>query len=92
MLRMWHTTYLAVSSMLKLKAHLYSQPLPNIEQAKFNVMHTTFTVAYIHPTCTNEALLRAGQVFTTMFSDHFHSCVKVHTKTLFHSFVLTSLS
>ena len=86
LLRVWHNTYLAVTSMPALKAHLYSNPLPKIEQAKFNVMHTTFTMAYIHPTCSQKALLRASQVFTTMFEHHFQSKLQVHNFNHTHMF------
>ena len=79
LLRVWHNTYLAVTSMPAFKDHLYSQSLPNIEQAKFNVMHTTFIMAYIHPTCSQKALLRASQVFTAMFKHHFQSNLEVGT-------------
>ena len=77
LLKMWHNTYLAVISMLALKAHLHSQPLPNVELAKFNVMHTTFITAYIHPTCSQTALLRASQVFTALLSRHFKRNLQV---------------
>ena len=81
LLRVWYNSYLAVTSMPALKAHLYSNPLPKIEQAKFNVMHTTFIMAYIHPTCSQKALLRASQVFTAMFKHHFQSNLEVSIHT-----------
>ena len=70
---MWHNTYLSVTSILALKAHLYSQELPDLEQAKFNVMHTTFIMNYIHNSTSDESVFKASQVFDSLFSRHFLS-------------------
>ena len=66
-LSVWHNTYLSVTSMLALKAHLHSQELPDLEQAKFNVMHTTFTMAYIH-----ENFYMMQHYYTWLA--HLHAC------------------
>ena len=88
LLRVWYNTYLAVTSMPAFKHHLLSDPLLDIEQAKFNVMHTTFIMVYIHSTCSQKALLRASQVFTAMFKHHFQSNLEVgstHTQLNTHT-------
>ena len=63
--------------MLALKAHLHSQELPDLEQAKFNVMHTTFIMNYIHGSTSDESVFRASQVFSSLFSRHFLSNLQV---------------
>ena len=94
LLRVWYNTYLAVTSMPAFKRHIYSSPLLDIEQTKFNVMHTTFIMVYIHPTCSQKALSRASQVFTAMFKHHFQSNLEVgntHTHTQLNTHTCTHM-
>ena len=68
--------------MQALRVHLYMIPVAPTEEAKFNIMHTTFLAAQIYPALTQEVLIHAGQVFTTLFCRYFEHFLKVRTDTV----------
>ena len=77
LLQVWYEAYQKVISLQALKVHLYMIPVAPTEEAKFNIMNATFLAAQIYPALTQEVLMRAGQVFTTLFCRYFEHSLKV---------------
>ena len=64
-------------TMSALKVHLYSIPLPPDEQAKFNIMHSTYLLINTSNEITDDALISSTHCFTSLLSKHFTKDLKV---------------
>lgn len=73
----WYQAYLQIMTMTALKTHLYTTPLPLKEEAKFNIMHSTYLVMYSSSQPSEEAMYKAIQVVMSLLSKYFRTDLKV---------------
>ena len=72
MLEKWYRTYHSVMSMPALKSHLYMSSLSENEEAKFNVMHTTFALMHTYHQLDKDALDKGSSLFTILLDKYFN--------------------
>ena len=60
-----------------LKTHLYTTPLPCEEEAKFNIMHSTFLFIYNFSLPLEDAFVRVPRVTISLLSKYITIDLKV---------------
>ena len=81
-MKMWYLTYQDFLSMPVLKSHVYLMPsLPEIEEAKFNVMHTTFAIIHTFTELNKNELNEGQKSFAILFERFFKEDLQVCTCT-----------
>ena len=76
-LKMWYQTYKSVLSVAALRSSIYATSIPYTEQAKFNLMHTTFALMHIYPMVNNEVLIKGNTLFNNLLEKYFKSDLQV---------------
>ena len=75
----WFRTYQQVMSFSALRSRLYMTNFPDVEEAKFNAIHSTFVLMHIYPHVNEDVLSKGCSLFTMFLEKYFTEDLKVRS-------------